>query len=33
VHTDEDTKAKKEISATSYKQELDALDKEINAEK
>lgn len=33
VHTDDDTKAKKEISATSYKKELDELDKEINAEK
>ena len=33
MHTDDDTKAKKEISRTSYKQELDTLDKEITAEK
>lgn len=33
VHTDDDTKAKKEISAANYKQELDTIDKEISTEK
>ncbi len=33
THTDDDTKAKKEITKTNYKQELDTLDKEISSEK
>ncbi len=32
-HTDDDTKAKKEITKANYKQELDTLDKEISSEK